>query len=121
MVLIDTPGYQLEHVSTLNLALNRAVAHSTPGADVTLWVVEALKLDERDMRLRGLVGQRTPLVVAVNKIDRVRDKGRLLPFLQDVEQRIAPCAIVPVSARPPYLFRCCLPVRGGSMRTISPP
>ena len=99
ITFVDTPGYQLEHVSTLNRAMNRAIARSMPDADVTLWVVEALKFDSRDRCLQALARPGKPLVVAVNKIDRLRDRNTLLPFLQELDRSIGPNAIVPVSAR----------------------
>jgi GTP-binding protein Era len=98
IVLVDTPGFQLEHMSRLNRAMNRGVARSIQGADAILWVAEALRFDERDARLQSLIGPGKPLVVAVNKIDRVRDKLSLLPFLQEIAGRLEPAAIVPVSA-----------------------
>ena len=99
IAFVDTPGYQLEHVSVLNRAMNRAVARSLPDADATLWVVEALKFDGRDRCLQPLARPGKPLVVAVNKIDRLRDRDALLPFLQELDQKLKPNAIVPVSAR----------------------
>lgn len=99
ITFVDTPGYQLEHVSLLNRAMNRAVARSMPDADVTLWVVEALKFDSRDRCLQALARPGKPLVVAVNKIDRLRDRNALLPFLQELDRNLRPNAIVPVSAR----------------------
>ena len=99
IAFVDTPGYQLEHVSVLNRAMNRAVARSLPDADVTLWVVEALKFDDRDECLQPLAPAGKPLVIAVNKIDHLRDRNALLPFLQELDQKLRPDAIVPVSAR----------------------
>jgi GTPase len=99
IAFVDTPGYQLEHVSVLNRAMNRAVARSLPDTDVTLWVVEALKFDGRDRCLQSLARPGKPLVVAVNKIDRLRDRNALLPFFQELDQKVRPNAIVPVSAR----------------------
>jgi GTP-binding protein Era len=98
IVFHDTPGFQLEYVSGLNRAMNRAVARALHSADAILWVVEALKFDRRDARLEGLLPPGKPLVVAVNKVDRVRDKKLLLPFLRDLDRRLHPAAIVPVSA-----------------------
>jgi GTP-binding protein Era len=98
IVFVDTPGFQLEHVSGLNRAMNRGVARAAQSADAILWVVEALKFDDRDARLQTVLPRGKPLVVAVNKVDRVREKGLLLPFLSDIDQRLHPAAIVPVSA-----------------------
>lgn len=98
IVFVDTPGFQLQHASGLNRAMNRAVARSVQGADAVLWVVEALRFSGKDAALQPLVPRDKPLVVAVNKIDRVGDKRSLLPFLGEISGRLAPGAIVPVSA-----------------------
>ena len=98
IVFVDTPGFQLEYASRLNRAMNRSIARTAQSADAILWVTEALKFDERDARLQAQVPRGTPLVVAVNKVDRVRQKNLLLPYLRDIEERLHPAAIVPVSA-----------------------
>jgi GTP-binding protein Era len=98
IVFIDTPGFQLEHLSRLTRAMNRAVARGLSGADAVLWVVEALRFTGQDAALQRLVPNGKPLVVVVNKIDRVHEKPALLPFLHEIAGRLAPAAIVPVSA-----------------------
>ena len=48
VVFVDTPGYQTEHDSPLNRAMNRSVAASLQQVDAVVWLVEALKYDDRD-------------------------------------------------------------------------
>jgi len=98
LVFVDTPGYQERRNTALNRLMNRGVTSSMQGVDVILLVLEALKLDKRDAALRKLLPQRAALVVVVNKIDRVRDRDLLLPFIQAVHEQFNGAAIVPVSA-----------------------
>jgi len=97
-IFVDTPGFQTEHRSGLNERMNRTVRESIGGVDAVLWVVEALKLTPADRNVLQLIGAATPVVVAVNKIDRVDDKSRLLPFLGELAALRDFTALVPVSA-----------------------
>jgi len=99
LVFIDTPGFQTRHTSALNRLMNRCVTSGLRGVDVIIWVVEALKFDARDAALGRLLPAGTPVVLVANKVDRVRDKGRLLPFIKDFTERFDCAAIVPVSAQ----------------------
>lgn len=99
LVFVDTPGFQTRHASALNRLMNRNVVHSLKDVDVVLWVIEAMKFDERDTALRNLVPRQAPLVLVVNKVDRVREKNLLLPFVRQLDERLKCSAIVPVSAQ----------------------
>jgi len=98
IVFVDTPGYQTEHDSALNRAMNRSVAASLQEVDIVVWMVEALKFDERDERVSRLLPPGKPVILAVNKTDQVKEKARLLPFIARLSQRRRFEAIVPVSA-----------------------
>jgi GTP-binding protein Era len=96
-VFVDTPGYQTEHRSALNLIMNRGVGTAIREVDCVLLVTEAGRFSQADRRLLKLVPAAVPLVLVVNKIDRlVREK--LLPFLQQAAGQADFAAIVPVSA-----------------------
>lgn len=99
LVFVDTPGFQTQHDSALNRLMNRCVTSGLRDVDVIIWVVEALRLDARDAALGRLLPAGTPVVVVANKIDRVRDKRALLPFIKDIAERFGCAAIVPVSAQ----------------------
>lgn len=98
LAFVDTPGYQERRNTALNRLMNRSVAAGVQDVDVILLVVEALKLDKRDTALRKLLPPNAALVVAINKIDRVRDRNLLLPFIRSVHEQFEGAAIVPVSA-----------------------
>lgn len=98
IVFIDTPGYQTQYQSTLNRAMNRSVTTGVQEAHAILWIVEALVYDQRDEAVARLLPPGVPVVVAVNKIDAVKGKDRLLPFIGQLSRRREFAAIVPVSA-----------------------
>ncbi|OGA23402.1 MAG: GTPase Era [Betaproteobacteria bacterium RIFCSPLOWO2_02_FULL_67_26] len=98
IVFVDTPGYQTEHRTSLNLAMNRSVAASLQETHAIVWVVEALKCGVRDEAVARLLPHGVPVVLAINKTDTVQGKDRLLPFIDELSRRHAFAAIVPVSA-----------------------
>jgi GTPase len=98
-VFVDTPGFQLQHKNALNRAMNRTVTQSLSDVDAVLFVVEALRFDSRDEEVLALLPQDRPVLLVVNKVDRLDDKNRLLPFIEQLSARFAFAAIVPVSAQ----------------------
>jgi len=108
-LLVDLPGYQTRHAGMLNRALNRRALEGARDCDVVVFVVEALRLGKEDLQVLSRIPRAARIVVAVNKIDLVRDRAELLPFLQRLDKERDFVALVPVSARSaenlPELFR----------------
>ncbi|HQT25753.1 MAG TPA: GTPase Era [Burkholderiales bacterium] len=97
-VFVDTPGFQTKHASALNRAMNRSVKRSLETVDAVLFVIEASHFDRRDEIVLGLLPEDRPVLLVINKIDRVEDKSLLLPFIEKVSKLFSFSAIVPVSA-----------------------
>jgi len=97
-VFVDTPGFQTRHRSRLNERMNRAVREGLAAVDVVVPVVEARGITDEDRALCALLPNHVPAVAAVNKIDRVADKARLLPVLAQLASVRDFAAIVPISA-----------------------
>jgi GTP-binding protein Era len=97
-VFVDTPGFQTLHRSRLNERMNRTVVDSLAGVDVAVLVVDAVRLSQADRDVAALLPAELPVVVAVNKVDRLADKKALLPRLAEIAAWRAFAAIVPVSA-----------------------
>jgi GTP-binding protein Era len=98
LVFVDTPGFQTRHLSTMNRLMNRAVRQALGEIELVIWVVEALRYDERDEAIVKMLPDGVPVLLAINKIDRVKDKGALLPFIAKLGALHAFAAVVPVSA-----------------------
>jgi GTP-binding protein Era len=98
LVLVDTPGFQTVHGGALNKLMNRVVTDSLGGVDVVLLVVEAGEFGADDRKVLALLPQRIPVVLVINKIDRAKDKSRLLPFIARVNTAFDFAEVVPVSA-----------------------
>jgi GTP-binding protein Era len=82
----------------MNRLMNRAVRQALGEVELVIWVVEALRYDERDEAILKLLPAKVPVVLAINKVDRVKEKGALLPFIAKLGALHAFAAVVPVSA-----------------------
>jgi GTP-binding protein Era len=98
LVFVDTPGFQTQRNTALNRLMNRSVTSSVQHVNVILLVIEALKLDKRDLELGRSLPSSIPIVTVINKIDRARNRNLLLPFIQSLNDQFKAAAIVPVSA-----------------------
>ena len=97
-VFVDTPGFQTKHTNALNRTMNRGVTQALAEVDVVIFVLDADHFDERDKAVIKLLPPERPVILAVNKIDQIKDKTKLLPILAKLAEQFAFAAIVPVSA-----------------------
>lgn len=104
-VLVDTPGIHAPR-TRLGKWMNTVARQAAHDADAVVLVVEAPRDEspltkvpsEGDMALASELSEMTTVLV-VNKIDRLKDKARLLPWIQALAQGHAFVATVPLSAR----------------------
>lgn len=97
-VFVDTPGFQTKFSNALNRAMNRGVTQTLADVDVVFFVVEAGHFDAKDQAVVKLLPAETPVILVVNKTDRLKDRAALLPFLAQVAAVHEFAAVVPVSA-----------------------
>ena len=98
-VYVDTPGFQTRHSNALNKTLNRTVTTTLTAADVVLYVVEAGTFGDADAKVLELLPTTVPVILVINKADRLKDKAPLMAFAQQVAAKRDFAAIVPVSAK----------------------
>jgi GTP-binding protein Era len=99
IIFIDTPGLASRSGKLMNRAMNKAVVGAVEGADIIFFVIEAGKWSAADAdALQLVIRSKLPCILIVNKIDRIRPKTKLLPFLQTVSARHDFVEIFPVSA-----------------------
>lgn len=99
LVFTDAPGRPPRKRSALHRTLGRRAVEAARDCDVALWVVEALHFGPEDRAVLNAIPVNQNVIVAVNKVDRVRGAARLLPFLERLSKLRDFDAIVPVSAR----------------------
>lgn len=98
-IYVDTPGFQTRHANALNRTLNKAVSNTLISSDVVLFVVEAGTFGPGDEQVLNLIPDSVPCILVINKSDRVKKKGTLLPFAQEIASKHEFAAVVPVSAQ----------------------
>jgi GTP-binding protein Era len=98
-VFVDTPGFQTRHGSALNRTLNRTVQGVLGDVDLVLLVVEAGRFGPADEQVLRLVPDGKPVVLVANKLDTVKRRADLAPWLQELQRRHPFAEFVPMSAR----------------------
>lgn len=97
---IDTPGLHGGHRHALNRVLNETATASLAGVDAVLLVVEAGRWTDADARVLERVARSgVPAGLVVNKIDRVKQREELLPFIEACATRHDFSFVVPIAAR----------------------
>jgi GTP-binding protein Era len=99
LVFIDSPGYQTRAGGALNRVLNRTAVQVAEDADVVVMVCDARGWTPADERLAGLLPTDRPVLLALNKVDAVSDKARLLELVTKATACRAFDEVVPLSAR----------------------
>ncbi|MEC9406232.1 MAG: GTPase Era [Pseudomonadota bacterium] len=99
MIFVDTPGIHVGGKSAMNRMLNQTATDSVRDADCVLWLVQSGRWTGEDAevleRLRGL---KTPVGLIVTKVDLVKMKSELMPFIAELSQRRQTDFVVPISA-----------------------
>ncbi len=98
-IFVDTPGYQLKHLNMLNRGLNKTVQQALKDVDVILFLIEPGLLDETDKRILNMIPQEKPIVLAINKVDLLKDKNKLLHFIKELDEINRFETIVPTSVK----------------------
>lgn len=99
---VDTPGFQSGRTNALGSAMNRTVTRTLSEVDVVVFVLVVCRYTPEDAQVASLLPKNVPVIVVVNKVDQLADRTALLPFLVEIQAKLAPRAIVPVSAQQGY-------------------
>ena len=100
ILYVDTPGLHRDGKRAINRQLNRAARQSLSEVDLAVQVVEAGRWTDEDALVRdAIAASGKPALLVVNKVDAVKDKASLLPFVDAVGREHAWSAVLLVSAR----------------------
>lgn len=100
VVYVDTPGLHRDNKKTINRVMNRAARSALHDVDIILFLIEALRFEEQDAWvLKQLKELSVPVILVVNKIDRVKDKSALLPFIEKLSAECTFKMIIPICAK----------------------
>ena len=99
-VFVDTPGLHSGGKTLLNRSLNAAAVAALEEVDVVALLVEAGRWTEEDEYvLKRLANVRQPVVLVINKLDRLKRPADVLAFIADMKDRYDFAEIVPLSAQ----------------------
>ncbi|VEE14955.1 GTPase Era [Ectopseudomonas mendocina] len=98
-VYVDTPGLHKHNDKALNRYMNRSASTALKDVDVVVFVVDRTRwTDEDQLVLEKVQHVKCPILLAVNKADRLEDKSELLPHLNWLAEQLPQAEIVPISA-----------------------
>ena len=99
-IYVDTPGMHKIQKKAINRYMNKAASSALAGIDAVIFVVDRMTwTDEDQMVLDKIRNQDCPVILALNKVDRINDKAELMPYLEKVSRKMEFKAIVPISAQ----------------------
>lgn len=100
IAFLDTPGMQRRRPTAVHKAMDRAVDQAFAAVDLVALVIEAgvWKAGDSDA-LERAKETGLPVALIINKIDLVKDKTQLLPFIDKVSRKHDFAAILLVGAR----------------------
>jgi GTP-binding protein Era len=99
-VFIDTPGIHQAEKRAMNRYLNRLASSVIMDADVIVFMIDALRWHEDDeLVLQKLQSAKSPVILVLNKIDKLKDKSRMLPFIDELKAKYPFKTIMPISAK----------------------
>lgn len=100
ILYVDTPGlHRGSQQRALNRYMNRTVSTVLETVDVIVLLVESLRWQpEDDYILERLRNKSVPVILCINKIDQLKQRRLLLPYLQELASKMAFADIFPLSA-----------------------
>lgn len=99
-VYVDTPGLHIEEKRAINRLMNRAASSAIGDVDLIIFVVDGTHwTDDDEMVLNKLRQAKAPVVLAINKIDNIKNKDDMLPFITEISQKFNFAEIIPISAQ----------------------
>ncbi|ENY73735.1 GTPase Era [Aeromonas diversa] len=99
-VYVDTPGLHIEEKRAINRLMNRAATSSLGDVAMVVFVVDGTHWTKDDEMVLGkLRGLKCPIVLAINKVDQIKDKEALLPHLEFLGSQMKFTHVLPISAR----------------------
>lgn len=99
IVFVDTPGLHDAGKRAINRYMNRAARGALAEVALGLLVIEAGRWQPEDeAACKLLEGSGLPRVLVINKVDKLRDKSALLPFIAEVSADRGFTEVFPISA-----------------------
>lgn len=100
LIFVDTPGLHRAAGRAMNRVLNKAALDAIHDVDIILLLVEAGVWTDQDQYLIDKLHDiNVPVILVLNKVDRIKRKDELLAFIRDMSEKMPFAGVVPVSAK----------------------
>jgi len=98
-IFVDTPGLQDKYQTAMNRHMKREIMNSLFYVNVVIYVIEALVWTDTEDQILEILGKMNcPVILVINKVDKLKSKEKLLPFIDAVSHKFNYQEIIPVSA-----------------------
>lgn len=100
MIFVDTPGLHQGVKKSINRFMNKNALRALKDSDIVVFMVDGVNFKPDDEYVLSLVEKaKKPTFLLINKIDKVKDKKSLLPFIEEMAQKYDFTSIIPLSAK----------------------
>lgn len=103
IIYVDTPGLHQEKKGSdhaINRYMNKTVCRTLAEVDAVVFMVEGTVWREEDeWVLQKLSKLKCPIILAINKVDQVTPREKLLPHLEQLSKKMDFVSILPIAAR----------------------
>lgn len=99
VIFVDTPGQHIDQPKAINRYMNKVARAAMRDVELVIFVIDRLKWTKEDEQiLQRLGGLKAPLIVVINKTDKLAGKELLLPHVQDLATKLPDAEFMPISA-----------------------
>ena len=98
-IFVDTPGYQQKYQNQMNKNMNKTVVQALKDVDVILFLTESNRSNDIEKKLIEMIPKDSHAILAINKIDLIKDKSKLLKMIEDYDSYKRFQHIVPISVK----------------------
>jgi len=101
IIFIDTPGLHIEEKRAINRLMNRAAASSLADVAMVIFVIDGMTWTADDEMVLQKIQHRNDdrkIILAINKVDNIKDKESLFPYLTELAKKFDFDEILPISA-----------------------
>lgn len=104
-IYVDTPGLHRKPKHRINRLMIKAALSALADVDAVMLVISAQGMTEDETAIfKRLARVKAPIILVINKIDKIKNKAELLPLIEQVNEQLAnvgiqPHSILPLSAK----------------------
>lgn len=99
VLYVDTPGIHGKENKAINRYMNKSAKSIVKDVDVVIFVTDRTDWqDDDEITAESLSNAPGQIIIAINKIDLLKDKERLLPKLKELSDRFPDAVVIPISA-----------------------